>query len=334
MKLKAFIAVLFLIVQGFAFAEKLANLPEVMKPWDFFVCGDRLYIGDDNTIHIYSLKDFKQIKQFGRAGAGPGEFFNNKVRVEALPDKLAVNTIGKLIYFSLDGTYISDVRNPFIKDDLHPIGTNYAVSIFEGPDTQRMNLYDKDFKLLQNIYVGSYGKATYWYSEAAKNKIVLVPDYVEMKVHKDRIYIGDTRKGFYFAVCDSNGKQLYEVKKEHQPIKIPESYKQEQIKIQHESPGWETIKNKVEFVFPEYFPAYRSCLFSDDKMYFVTHIVNQGKDEAIVTDLKGDVLGKTYVPSNTWNFTFSKDKLYWLVENDKEEMWELYAEDVNQTIKR
>lgn len=305
--------------------EKLANLLEVMKPWDFFVGEDRLYIGDDNTIHIYSLKDFKQIKQFGRAGAGPGEFFNNKVRLEVLPDKLAVNTIGKLIYFSLDGNYISDVRNPFIKDDLHPIGPNYAVSIFEGPDTQQMNLYDKDFKLLQNLYVGLLGQTNYWHSDAVKIKMSLVKDYVDMKVYKDRIYISDTRKGFYFAVFDGNGKQLYEVKKEHQPIKIPESYKQESIKISQKSSGWERIKDKVEYICPEYFPAYQACLFSDDKIYFVTFIANQGKDETIVTDIKGNVLGKTYVPSRTWYFAFLKDKLYWLVENEEEEMWELYG---------
>jgi hypothetical protein len=50
-----------------------------------------------------------------------------------------------------------------------------------------------------------------------------------------------------------------------------------------------------------------------------------GKDEIIVTDIKGNFLGKTYVPSNIRIFSISKDKLYWLVENEDKEMWELYG---------
>jgi hypothetical protein len=332
MKAKVLIFFFVLIFQGFNFAEKLADLPEVMQPCDFCIFKDRIFIGDKDAIHIYSLQDFKHLKQFGRSGRGPGEF-DFYIRLEVLPDKLAVNTMGKLIYFSLDGDFIKEIRiKPEIRN-IHPVGENFVGSIYEGPDTQKMNIYDKNLTFMNTLYLGSYGHMTYWHSDAVKNKIRMVKDYVEMQVYKDRIYIGDTRKGFFFEVFDSSGKKLYEVNNKYVPQKIPGDYKKEMIKIKQESPWWDKIKDKAELIFPGYFPAYRDCLFSDDKIYFVTFISSNDKDETIITDLKGNILGKTYVPSNIKIFTIYKDNVYWLVENEDEEMLELYI-NVNHQIKR
>jgi hypothetical protein len=110
MKTKYLIFFLVLIFQGFNFAEKLADLPEVMQPGDFCIFKDRIFIADKDTIHIYSMQGFKHLKQFGRSGSGPGEFYLT-LRLEVLPDKLAVNTFGKLIYFSLDGDLIKEIKD-------------------------------------------------------------------------------------------------------------------------------------------------------------------------------------------------------------------------------
>jgi hypothetical protein len=189
-----------------------------------------------------------------------------------------------------------------------------------------MNIYDKNLTFMNRLYLGSLGHMSYWHSDAVKNKIRMVKDYVELKVYKNMIYIGDTRKGFFFTVFDSSGKKLYEVNNKYVPHEITEDYKKEMIRIKQESPGWDMVKNKVELIFPEYFPAYRDCLFSDDKIYFVTFISSNDKDETIITDLKGNILGKTYVPSNIWIFTIYKDNVYWLIENEEGEMWELHRE--------
>ena len=329
LKMRTLILFIILILPGLIFAEKLADLAEVMQPGDFHVYGDRIFIGDNNTIHIYSLKDFKQIKQFGREGEGPGEFKFN-IRLEVFPDKLVVNTMGKLIFFSHDGSLIKEFKTKSGMSNIRPVGPNFVASVYEGSKTQKMNLYDKNLKFMDTFYEGSLGQTTYWHSDAKKNDVFMVKDYVELEVYKDRIYVGDTRKGFYFAVYDCTGKKLYDVKNQYKPLKISEEYKKEKIRIQQERPGWDRIKNKINIRFPEYFPAYHSVRFSDDKIYFVTFLNSKGKDETIVTDLNGKFLGKTCVPSDIWIFSISKDKLYWLVENEDKEMWELYGEDVKQ----
>jgi len=313
-----------LILPGLIFAEKLADLAEVMQPGDFHVYGDRIFIGDNNTIHIYSLKDFKQIKQFGRQGEGPGEF-KFDIRLEVFPDKLVVNTIGKLIFFSHDGSLIKEVKTKSEMFNILPVGPNFVASVYEVPKTPKMNIYDKNFKFMDTIHEGSLGLTTYWHGDVKKIDIFIVKDYVELEVYKDRIYVGDTRKGFYFAVYDCTGKKLYDVKNEYKPLEISEEYKKEKIRIRQERPGWDRVKDKINLRFLEYFPAYRTIRFSDDKIYFVTFLGSNGKDETIVTDLKGNILGKTCVPTDIRIFSISKDKLYWLVENEDKEMWELYG---------
>jgi len=183
---------------------------------------------------------------------------------------------------------------------------------------------------METIYEGSLGQASYWHSDAKKIDLMMVKDYVEKQVYKDRIYIGDTRKGFYFAVFDSAGEKLYEVKKDHKPLKISEEQKAEMIRKDREKPGYEKWKNKINYLFPDYFPAYRCIRIADDKMYFVTFLSKNGKDETIVTDLKGNFLGKTVVLSELWLFSISRDKLYYLVENEDEDMWELFGDPLNQ----
>ena len=54
--------------------ENTAEITEISKP-DFMVAHNgKLVVMEKPHIYIYSLKDFKLIKKFGRQGEGPGEF--------------------------------------------------------------------------------------------------------------------------------------------------------------------------------------------------------------------------------------------------------------------
>lgn len=322
-----------LLLSGLSFAGKLADLPEVMQPVDIHVYGGRLFIGENFTIHVYSLKDFKQLKQFGKRGDGPGEFRFN-ARLDVFPDKLAVNCRGRLIYFNHDGGLLKTIKTKPEIHNLLPVGTNFAASVYEGGKAQKIKLYNKDIKYVTTVYEGSLGQATYWQSDAKKIDLLLVKDFMDERVYQNKIYVGDTGKGFYFAVFNGAGKKLYDANNKYEPLQIPEAYKKEQIRLQQEKPGWDRVKDKVNLRFPKYFPAYRMMQISDDKIYFVTHEGSSGKDKVFVTDLKGKILGQTFAPSNVWTFCISKGKLYWLVENEEEEMWELYSINANQFKRR
>ena len=56
---------------------KVIPMPDLMKPQLILLDKTQMYITEDTSIFIYSLKDFKLIKKFGKRGEGPQEFIVN-----------------------------------------------------------------------------------------------------------------------------------------------------------------------------------------------------------------------------------------------------------------
>ncbi len=329
--MKWFIPVLILVLSSLIFPKKLADLPEVMKNPTIGIYGDRIFIKEHFTIHIYSLKDVKHLKQFGKEGAGPSEF-KFRAEMEVFPDKLVVNTLAKQVIFSHDGKFIKEYRiTPFIINFL-PVGKNFIGSN-AGKEGQKINLYDENLKNPKTIYEGTLGQIVYYHSGTkGKQDMLLLRDYVYHNVYKDRIYIGDTTKGFFFMVFDSKGNKLYEVSKKYKKIKITKEFKEMMLQRQRESPGWKKWEKMFNYIFPEYFPAFDNILISDNKMYFITQAPGNERNQVIVTDLKGKTLRECLIPSGFYEgfhtYCAYRDRLYYIVENEDEEMWELHVEDL------
>ncbi len=55
-------------------AKKVVTLSGILAPSDIKIDEERIYITQHEEIYIYSLKDYRLIKKFGRKGEGPGEF--------------------------------------------------------------------------------------------------------------------------------------------------------------------------------------------------------------------------------------------------------------------
>ena len=55
-------------------ANKIVNLSQLARPAILVADYEKLYILEKTTIYIYSAKDYKLIKKFGREGEGPKEF--------------------------------------------------------------------------------------------------------------------------------------------------------------------------------------------------------------------------------------------------------------------
>lgn len=335
-KVKFFVLVL--LVFNFVFAEKVADLPEVMEPPLIHIQKNRAYIKEGKTIHIYSFGDFKHIKQFGREGEGPGEF-KHKAELSVYPDKLIVNTYGKLIYFSPDGTFMKELKIPgrdFM--NLFQVGEHFVCSagVIKKDKPQPLkaiNVYDKQFDVIKNIHTGSLGQTMFFESGVSKKQdLLMVRDMVEHHVYKDNIYFFNTTKGFYFAVYDSAGKLLYEADRKYRKIKVSEAYKKGRMRLRQAEPRWDRYKRMFNFVFPDYFPAFHKVKFSDDKIYFVTYDHVEKKDAVILTDLKGKFLRKSAIPVDPYKriyaFTIHKDKVYSLIENEDKEMWEVHTHEL------
>ena len=68
--------VLFLLFSNIS-TKMMFNVEELSRPSMFLVEFERIYILEDATVYIYSLKNKNLIKKFGKAGEGPGEFKYN-----------------------------------------------------------------------------------------------------------------------------------------------------------------------------------------------------------------------------------------------------------------
>ena len=76
--------------------------------------GSRVYVADnlDTSIRVFS-RDGQLLRQFGRRGAGPGDF-GGPIRMEIVDGQLKVQDIGnrRTAWYTLDGEYLTDRNDP------------------------------------------------------------------------------------------------------------------------------------------------------------------------------------------------------------------------------
>jgi hypothetical protein len=310
-------------------AKKVATIDEIMKFPIVLVSGNRVFLKDKFTFHAYSLPDFKYIKKFGKEGSGPGEF-KAYASSEIFPDKLVVTSAGKVVLFSLDGNLIEEIRLKKLHREIYPVGKNFVASI-PHKTAKSIAIYNRGFKPVKTIYEGGMGNFVYYDGSRKKRDMQVIKDFVDYRVYNGQIFIGDSSKGFFVTVYDSSGKKQYEIDKKYEKIKVSPEYKEfkmKKIRQERRYNFWKTIFN---YVFPEYLPAFRDFYVKGGIMYFITPL-NLKNDKVVVTDLKGKTLKTCIVPHGFYDNRvisyIDGDKLYYVVENDDEEAWELHVEDL------
>jgi hypothetical protein len=310
-----------------AFSKKIAGLPDVMRPSEIHVLGERLYVVEHYSILLYSLPDFKLVKTFLRRGKGPGEiaFF---ITLTVLPDQLVINSFGKMLRFSLAGDLISEMKVVRGIRSIYPVGNNF-VGTKTATDRQRkhrvhdIKLFDKDLKVIRDIYKGKPVLSPRRFLEGKKQDLELIRDTYGHFVYKDRIYVADTSKGFFIAVFNSAGDPLYQIVNPYEKHKVTREYKEKVLKSIESS----ARTKQFNFILRDYFPAFRLVCFADDKIYLITHPWENNRCELIEMDLQGKILKKTTVPLAIRS-TVANGKFYYLEENVDKEMWELMEEDL------
>lgn len=328
--------------EGKGISKKLTELPQVVKPEKFVVIFDRVYIAEKTTVYMYRMKDYKFIKQFVEKGYGPGEI-DNIEHFKAYPEFLSMELAGnKIMFFSLDGEFINELRTPQHIYRLSPFGKHF-VGIKSNLDKKSPNRYytlnilNQNFKSIDKLYRGGDFAI---HTPKGKKKRVINFFYHNFlyDVYKDKIFAADTRKGFYIAVLNRKGKRLNEINKDYKKIKVPQALKDQTIDKYKELPGWLNLKARFQFAFPDYFPAIHRTAFrvTDDKIYAFTNDTKgetkNKKRELVVLDLKGKILKRIFlpVPGETAPDLTNKsyihhDTYYYLLENKDKKIWELHA---------
>jgi hypothetical protein len=331
-KLILFLALVFSAF--FAYAERVAILPDLTEPSALKVDNGKIYIIDGARILIYSREDFRLVKKLGRAGEGPGEFRSyfggrHRLYIDVQSDEIWVSSNEKLSVFDKNFLFKEDHKLPAQigfnnKVGNCMVGSNYFWE--KNPNTtEQVILFkrkNKDYAYTKTVYKTGTGKGRLRGLNPGKiNDYNVIPHTFDVQVWKQKVFIGDTNKGFFIAVFDQQGNPLYEIKKTAAKVPVSEDDRRFELTRFKSERFWQEYKHLINPVFPEFFPALRQFRVANNRIYVFTYKKVSQKGEVLVLDLSGKLLGKTKVPINKY-FSVYEDKYYYLNKNDDQE-WEL-----------
>jgi hypothetical protein len=319
-------------------SKKLSILPEVSKPVNISVNQRQLFISDSTVkVHIYSMKDFKYLKQISRKGEGPGEC-NNVPRFTLGPDYIFLYSLGKCLFFSRDGEYLREFKIPRRGTTFFtPVGENFIfdkVNFKKKKHSTEASIYtyskDKELKEKKLIYCYERPLEVIW--KGNKRPYRPIEDYCRFVVYDNKVFIGDTTRGLFVEIYDSNGNKISQVKLNSEKRRVPEQYKKEHVGKIKKSGKWELFQSMFYFDFPEYFPSFFHYFVDNGKVYFLTSEKKDGKRKVVVADWQGNLIKHTYVPwidrGFNLHFSIENDKFYYITDNEESEEWELHVEEI------
>ena len=146
--------------------KKLATLKEVVDATSMEIIGDELFVLDEVVVYVYSLKDFKLLRKFGRKGNGPGEFVYypiSPVMMDLYDGKLILSRFNKVAIYSKSGKLLKEKIFSQKFSEFTPISENYAMVVvqFFVPEDRTISkvlvkLFNSSFKIIKTIYEKSY----------------------------------------------------------------------------------------------------------------------------------------------------------------------------------
>lgn len=332
MNRKILICILFLFaLASYGHSEKIGELDEILNPSVIRVDSDNAYISDQYYVLFYSINNLKLLSKVGGKGEGPGNF-TAYPKITVLKKKVLAYSINRLSFFSKDGKSRGDKKTEkmfFLLD--------YANGNFIMPVTQFASGKAKDHVIQYTIFDPDLNPVSVIHSvkkpaarPQGKVKKFLISPLTTFQCYDGKIFLVDGQNGFRINVFDHQGKRLYQIQREFEKIKIPESVKKEKYEEYINTPAIKKrlpiFKKLFEPAFPEYFPAIQDFRISEGRMYVKTYQRLDGKSEFVILDLNGKFLQKTYLPDiKSSLFDIAGNMFYFLKEDENEINWELHA---------
>ncbi|MCP5051958.1 MAG: hypothetical protein GY940_32620, partial [bacterium] len=145
----------------------------------------------------------------------------------------------------------------------------------------------------------------------------------------------------------SNGNTLHKIERKYEKQPVTAREKERLENMMKNDPtvkedmktlgGWEALKKMMNFVYPDHYAPIKGIEVTGGKLYVRTFKLKGDKEEYLVMDLKGKMLKKAYISRNLESgilaqvagsklYSIYNGKLYYIVENEDEEEWELHVE--------
>jgi len=322
------IALLLIVGTGYGFAKdgtRVVDLLELENPFYFQAGKGLLAMQDNERLRLYSLKNFKLLKSIGKKGEGPGEFLYAPLP-QILDDGIMTSSSNKIGFYTFSGKLIEEIKTPYNPGMVKKIGNRYLGQKIEKGSKDFVisyNLFNKNLKVEKVLHTGDW-----LVHKNRKNDIFEIFFY---DVHRERIIFAH-RKGFVIEILDGTGKNLHTIRRE--PEKIPftgEDYDNLLAFLEESSQTrGRAMYIKKKCAKPDYFPAIRTCVTADGKIYVITYKRKDDTSECLVFDLEGKLEKEIYIPLSTTfgllppRITIHQGHLYQLIEDLEKEVWQIH----------
>ncbi len=213
------------------------------------------------------------------------------------------------------------IGNNFVCKDYTPYGIeNIGVT---GKRLLSVILLNSKFKKKKDLYQFEYSSARV--PKTNKRNISPISDCRKYIVENDRIYLGDTKKGFFYVVFDAKGKKICEINKNVEERKVTNR------EIEHLTEDfrnfwgnrWDWWKSQFNLVFPKYYPPYLNFSVYNKKIFIIMYPnMVENTQVILITNEKGDSLKEKKITAidhdiiNNNQFYIYKGCLYYLKENE------------------
>jgi len=246
-----------------------------------------------------------------------------------------VSEWNKVSIFTPDGKLVEEFRFPMTVYNVGVVGENL---IGEGSHFDRdsrkasstITVFDRKYNVLTEIVKRDGGG---WVAvgrpgRTSKQDRKMIYDYFECGVYGDRVYIADSEKGFFIEIFDSMGKKLYEINKPYTKKKVTGEFKKRIMNLEKAHPKWETNRKRYNYIFPEYFPAFRNVFIVEEKIYVETYETRGNEKEIIIMDLKGNTLKRIFFDRPWGPLSIRDGYWYYLVENEDTDTYEVHRKKI------
>jgi len=328
------VLVMVLVIGFLLYPEKVATLDELANPFIMQIDENQLYITDSADVFIYSLKDYKLQKKFGKRGEGPGEFLimptvnMGSVMLDVYPEYLLINSLGKLSFFTKQGKFIKEIRTTSPFGMFKPLGNRfvgYGVAVYDKVNYMTTNIWDSKLSRV----IKELNREEQWFVPGKKmNAFGLRVGF--FFVVDNKIFIENEKRNI--LIFDEKGEKLGSIDPPIEQVKMTKTFIEGFHHYLKTTPRFKQfypiLKNML--AFPDYFPKIRLVYIVDPNIYVLSWKKKEDKIECFIYDLKGKLVKKTYLPIVEQNVffhfsqTFGNDNFHQLVESEDGEEWELH----------
>jgi hypothetical protein len=148
-------------------------------------------------------------------------------------------------------------------------------------------------------------------------------------VYNEKIFVEGDKSVIH--VFNKKGDEEYFIKLDYDRLKVSEKHKKEILEDLYTLYPGPTMQKliKEKGYFPEYFTA-RIFKVADNRIFIPTYKKQNGQNEFIILDLKGNVQKKIWLPFKDrtlllpYPYAIKGNKLYQLFDNDETGEWELH----------